>query len=199
MFRRFGAEVTVIEKSSHLLSHEDEDISDGIREILEAEGIRFELEAECVSLARDGEHIAVGARCGEQDRPVRASHVLIALGRNPNTDDLGLDAVGIRTGKKGHIEVDDQCRTSVEGVWAVGECNGHGPFTHTAYNDHEIVVANLFDNDPRRISDRIQAYALYIDPPLGRMGMTEQKARDSGRKLLRRDDADDAASAAPAK
>ncbi|WP_418317429.1 FAD-containing oxidoreductase [Piscinibacter sakaiensis] len=184
MMRRFGAEVTVIEQSDRLLGREDQDISDGIREILEAEGIRFELGAKCLSLARKGKLIEVGAQCGEQAKPVVASHVLLAVGRRPNTDGLGLDKAGIETDDKGYITVDDQCRTSAEGVWAVGDCNGRGAFTHTSYNDHEIVVANLFDNDPRRLSDRIPCYALFIDPPLGRVGINEAQARDGGKKVL---------------
>lgn len=184
MMRRFGAEVTVVERSQRLLPREDADVSDAIREILEAEGVRFELGAECLSLARDGEQIAVGAACGN-DRPVlRGSHVLLAAGRRPNTDELGLASAGIRTDERGFIVVDDQCRTSAEGVWAVGDCNGRGAFTHTSWNDHEIVVANLFDDDPRRITDRIPCYALFIDPALGRIGMSETEARASGRKVL---------------
>ncbi|NNM64083.1 MAG: FAD-containing oxidoreductase [Burkholderiales bacterium] len=184
MMRRFGAEVTVVEKSARLLAREDADISDAIRGILEAEGVHFELGAECLSLDQDGAQIVAGAACGT-DRPViRGSHVLLAVGRRPNTDDLGLDRAGIRTDARGYIVVDDQCRTSADGVWAVGDCNGRGAFTHTAWNDHEIVVANLFDHDPRRLSDRIPCYALFIDPPLGRIGLNEADARASGRALL---------------
>ena len=184
MMRRFGAEVTVVERSPRLLSREDEDVSDGIRDILQAEGVRFELGAECISLARDGARITVGAACAEGQPPIVGSHVLLAVGRRPNTDGLGLEHAGIRTGARGYIEVDDQCRTSAEGVWAVGDCNGRGAFTHTAWNDHEIVVANLFDNDPRRVSQRIACYALFIDPALGRIGITEAEARASGRPVL---------------
>lgn len=183
LMRRLGAEVTVVERSAQLLPREDEDVADGIKAILEAEGVRFELGAECISLARDGQHIKVGAACKNRDG-VSGSHVLLAVGRVPNTDGLGLDAAGIRTDERGYITVDDQCRTSAEGVWAVGDCNGRGAFTHTAWNDHEIVVANLFDNDPRRISDRIPCYALFIDPALGRVGMTDAQAKASGKRLL---------------
>lgn len=184
MMRRFGAAVTVLERSQRLLPREDADVSDAIREILEAEGVRFELGAECLSLAREGEQIVVGAACGS-DRPThRGSHVLLAAGRRPNTDDLDLAAAGVRTDERGFIVVDDQCRTSADGVWAVGDCNGRGGFTHTAWNDHEIVVANLFDHDPRRIAERIPCYALFIDPALGRIGMSEGEARASGRKVL---------------
>ena len=185
MMRRFGAAVTVVERSAHLLPREDDDVSDGIRAILENEGVRFALASECISLSRDGARISVGALCAGNQPPIVGSHVLLAVGRRPNTDGLGLDAAGIKTDARGYITVDDQCRTSAEGVWAVGDCNGRGAFTHTSWNDHEIVVANLFDDDPRRIADRIPCYALFIDPALGRVGMTETEARASGRKLLR--------------
>ena len=184
MMRRFGADVTVVERDKRLLAREDPDVSDGIREILEAEGIRFELGSECIELARHRDGIAVGSACGAGRAGIIASHVLIAVGRQPNTDDLGLEAAGIRADARGYIEVDDQCRTSAPGVWAVGDCNGRGAFTHTAWNDHEIVVANLFDGDPRRVQDRIPCYGLFIDPALGRIGLTETAARASGRSLL---------------
>lgn len=184
MMRRFGAQVTVVERSARLLPREDQDVSDGVRAILEAEGVRFELGAECLSLARAGDRIVVGAACGAGDG-ITGSHVLLAVGRQPNTEGLGLELAGIRTDARGYIAVDDQCRTSAEGVWAVGDCNGRGAFTHTAWNDHEIVVANLFDQDPRRIGDRIGCYALFIDPALGRIGMSETEAVASGKRLLR--------------
>ena len=185
MMRRFGAEVTVVERSARLLPREDEDVSGGIRAILENEGVRFALASECISLALDGERIAVGAACAGDQPSIIGSHVLLAVGRRPNTDGLGLALAGIDSDARGFIQVDDQCRTSAQGVWAVGDCNGRGAFTHTSWNDHEIVVANLFDGDPRRITDRIACYALFIDPPLGRIGMTETEARATGRKLLR--------------
>ena len=184
MMRRFGAEVTVVEKAKRLLAREDQDVSDAIRTVLEAEGVRFTLAAECLSLAREGEQIAVRAICGDAAPVIVGSHVLLAIGRRPNTDGLGLEAAGIRTDDRGYIEVDDQCQTSSAGVWAVGDCNGRGAFTHTAYNDYEIVAANLFDADPRRISDRIACYALFIDPALGRVGLSEQEVRASGRPAL---------------
>lgn len=184
MMRRFGAQVTVVERSARLLPREDPDVSDGIRAILEAEGVRFELGAECLSLARAGDRIVVGAACGTGEG-IAGSHVLLAAGRQPNTEDLGLELAGIRTDARGFIVVDDQCRTSAEGIWAVGDCNGRGAFTHTAWNDHEIVVANLFDQDPRCIGDRIPCYALFIDPALGRIGMSETEAVASGKRLLR--------------
>jgi pyruvate/2-oxoglutarate dehydrogenase complex dihydrolipoamide dehydrogenase (E3) component len=188
VMRRFGAEVTVVERSARLLPREDEDVSDGIRAILEAEGVRFELGADCLSLAPHQDGISVGAACASGAEGVVGSHVLLAVGRRPNTDGLGLEQAGIRTDARGYIEVDEQCRTSADGVWAVGDCNGRGAFTHTAWNDHEIVAANLFDHDPRRIADRIPCYALFIDPPLGRIGMNEAEARAAmaqGRHILR--------------
>ena len=185
MMRRFGAEVTVVERMPRLLAREDDDVSDGIRSILEAEGVRFHLAADCISLARSGSRIVVGAKCDTELPAIVGSHVLLAVGRQPNTDGLGLDAAGVRTDEDGYIVVDDQCRTSAEGVWALGDCNRRGAFTHTSWNDHEIVVANLFDKDPRRISDRIPCYALFIDPPLGRVGMSEREVRASGRPALR--------------
>ncbi len=184
MMRRYGAQVTVLERSAKLLSREDDDVAQGIRDILQAEGIRFQLGAECMSLARDGQAIAVGAMCGADAQDVKASHVLVAVGRTPNTDTLQLGHAGVEVDKHGYIVVDDQCRTSSPGIWAVGDCNGRGAFTHTAWNDHEIVVANLFDFDPRRLTDRIPCYALFIDPALGRVGMSEQEVRASGRKAL---------------
>jgi len=184
MMRRFGAKVTIVERSGRLLPREDEDVSDGIRAILEAEGVRFALGSECISLAPAGNRIAVGTECGSDRPTIEGSHVLVAVGRRPNTDGLGLESAGIATDERGFIKVDDQCRTSAEGVWAVGDCNGRGAFTHTSWNDHEIVVANLFDHDPRRITDRIPCYALFIDPALGRIGMNEAEARASGRPLL---------------
>ncbi len=185
MMRRFGAEVTVVERAAQLLPREDEDVSDEIRAILEREGVRFALASECIALSRDGKRIVVGAQCASEQAPIVGSHVLLAVGRRPNTDGLGLEHAGVRTDERGYVVVDDQCRTSAPGVWAVGDCNGRGAFTHTSWNDHEIVVANLFDDDPRRISDRIPCYALFIDPALGRVGITETEARASGRKVLR--------------
>jgi len=188
--RRFGAQVTVVERGAHLLPREDDDVAEGIRAILEAEGVRIELGAECLSLSRLGDRIAIGAECAADMPPISGSHVLLAVGRRPNTDDIGLELAGVQTDERGYISVDEQCRsTSAEGVWAVGDCNGRGAFTHTAWNDHEIVVANLFDNDPRRIADRIPCYALFIDPPLGRIGASEREVRassaTSGRPALR--------------
>jgi pyruvate/2-oxoglutarate dehydrogenase complex dihydrolipoamide dehydrogenase (E3) component len=184
VMRRFGAEVTVIEKSPQLLPREDRDVADGVRAILEAEGVRLRLGAECLALSRHGRRVAVSAACSGSEPAIEGSHVLLAVGRQPNTDGLGLEAAGIKTDERGYIQVDDQCRTSAEGVWALGDCNGRGAFTHTAWNDHEIVVANLFDHDPRRISDRIPCYALFTDPPLARIGSNEDKVRRSGTPAL---------------
>ncbi len=191
MMRRFGAEVTVVERSGQLLPREDADVADGVRLILEAEGVRFAMASQCLSLSMHKsdhcERIAVGTACGDARSNIVGSHVLLAVGRRPNTDNLGLGSAGVTTDARGYITVDDQCRTSAPGVWAVGDCNGRGAFTHTSWNDHEVVVANLFDNDSRRISDRIACYALFIDPALGRIGMTETEARvatSQGRKVL---------------
>ncbi len=187
LMRRLGAQVTVVERSPRLLPREDDDLADGVRAILQAEGIRIVLGAECLSLSRQGRQIAIGAECATADTPpVAGSHVLLAVGRRPNTDGIALDLAGIGTDARGYITVDEQCRsTSAEGVWAVGDCNGRGAFTHTAWNDHEIVVANLFDGDPRRIADRIPCYALFTDPPLARIGASESELRASGRPALR--------------
>ncbi|HTV31855.1 MAG TPA: FAD-containing oxidoreductase [Methylocella sp.] len=184
MYRRFGSEVTVVEKGSRLIQHEDEDVSAAVKDILEAEGIRIRLGAECISFARRGANTAIMVDCKSGDREVIGSHVLLAVGRRPNTDDLGLDKAGVEIDKRGFIVVDDELRTSVPGIWALGDCNGKGAFTHTTYNDFEIVAANLLDNDGRRVSDRLSAYALYVDPPLGRAGLTEAEARQSGGRIL---------------
>jgi pyruvate/2-oxoglutarate dehydrogenase complex dihydrolipoamide dehydrogenase (E3) component len=184
IFRRFGSEVTIVEKASRLIHREDEDVSANIKEILEKEGIKIRLNAECIQLEMQGEDIAVGVHCSEDGSASIGSHVLLAVGRVPNTDDLGLDKAGVKCDERGYILVDDQLRTNVPGIWAIGDCNGKGAFTHTAYNDFEIVAANLLDNDPRRVSDRITAYGLYIDPPLGRIGMTETEVRQSGKAAL---------------
>lgn len=184
MYRRFGSEVTVVEMGPRLVRREDEDVSTAVREILEAEGIRVRLKAECITLAKRSNGIAVGVRCDEEPPEVVGTHVLLAVGRIPNTDDLGLDRAGVATDKHGYIKVDDQLQTNVPGIWALGDCNGRGAFTHTSYNDYEIVADNLLDGGHRRVSDRILAYALYVDPPLGRCGMTEAEVRKSGRAAL---------------
>jgi len=184
MYRRFGSRVTVIEMAPRLISREDEDVSACVQAILEGEGIAVRLNAECLSLARRADGIAVHLGCEDEPREVAGSHLLLAIGRVPNTDDLGLDKAGVKTNTRGFIEVDDQLRTSVPGIWALGDANGRGAFTHTSYNDYEIVAANLLDNDPRRVTDRIMTYALFVDPPLGRCGMTEREVRASGKRAL---------------
>ena len=184
MYRRFGSDVTIVEMGPRLIQREDEDVSEAIKTVLEAEGIKMRLSAECIALERRGDKVAVGVDCTSGDKIVVGSHVLLAVGRVPNTADLGLEKAGVAVGQRGYIQVDDQLRTNVSGIYALGDCNGRGAFTHTSYNDYEIVAANLLDGDQRRVSDRITAYALYIDPPLGRAGMTETEVRKSGRKAL---------------
>ena len=184
MYRRFGSEVSVVEMGRRLIQREDEDVSDAVKTILENEGIAIRLEAECIALEKRGDKVAVNVDCSSGDKTVFGSHVLLAVGRTPNTSDLGLENAGIKVDQRGYIVVDDQLRTNVDSIYALGDCNGRGAFTHTAYNDYEIVAANLLDGDQRRVSDRITAYALYIDPPLGRAGMTEAEVRKSGRKAL---------------
>jgi pyruvate/2-oxoglutarate dehydrogenase complex dihydrolipoamide dehydrogenase (E3) component len=184
MYRRFGSKVTVVEKMDKLLPHEDEDVAAEIRAILEREGVEILTGAECMALEQRGKRVAVTLECRGGAPLAEGSHLLFAVGRLPNTQDLGLREAGIETDARGYVTVDDACRTSAEGVWCMGDANGRGAFTHTAWNDYEIVAANLFDNDPRRISDRIPCYALFIDPPLGRAGMNEDAARKSGRRVL---------------
>ncbi|MFL0413975.1 FAD-containing oxidoreductase [uncultured Sphingomonas sp.] len=184
MYRRFGAEVTVVERSDRLIAREDSDVSDEVRAILEREGIRVRTGAECIGFAPHGEDVSVTVSCRQDDAPAIGSHVLVAVGRRPNTDDLGLDVAGVATDERGYIKVDDGLETNVPGIYALGDCNGRGAFTHTAYNDFEIVAANLLDGEQRKVSDRLPGYALYIDPPLGRVGMTEAEAAKCGRPLL---------------
>ncbi|NVB79739.1 MAG: FAD-containing oxidoreductase [Kofleriaceae bacterium] len=184
MYRRFGSDVTIIEKSRRLLAHDDEDVSVAVTEILESEGIHVRVGAECIALAPDREGVTVTLVCESGDRAVTGSQVLLAVGRQPNTDDLGLDRAGVAVDRHGYIVVDEFLRTSVAGIWALGECNGRGAFTHTAYNDYEIVAANLLDDDRRKVTDRIEAWAIYLDPPLGHVGLNEDGARKTGRAHL---------------
>jgi pyruvate/2-oxoglutarate dehydrogenase complex dihydrolipoamide dehydrogenase (E3) component len=184
MYRRFGSEVTVVEKGPRLIGREDEDVSQAVREILEQERIRIQTNANCLSLAKHDGRIAVGVECTESPPDVLGTHVLLAVGRMPNTDDLGLHRAGVATDERGYIIVDDQLQTNVPGIWALGDCNGRGAFTHTSYNDYEIVADNLLDGGQRRVSDRIQAYALFTDPPLGRCGLTDAEIRKSKRAAL---------------
>ena len=184
MYRRFGSEVTIVEMGPRLIGREDEDISQAVREILEAEGIHIRLDAKCISLAKRDGGVAVHVDCKDGPPDVLGTHVLLAVGRVPNTSDLDLDKARVATDQRGYVMVDDQLQTNVPGIWALGDCNGRGAFTHTSYNDYEIVADNLFKADHRRVSDRIPAYALYIDPPLGRCGMSDAEVRKSGRRSL---------------
>jgi pyruvate/2-oxoglutarate dehydrogenase complex dihydrolipoamide dehydrogenase (E3) component len=184
MYRRFGSRVTVIEMGPRLIAREDEAVSAAVQAILEAEGIAFRLNATCMRATRSGNGVVAGVSCEEEPREIEGSHLLLAVGRVPNTDDLGLENAGVRTDARGYIEVDDTLATSVPGIWALGDANGRGAFTHTSYNDYEIVAANLLDGDNRRVSDRIPTYALFVDPPLARIGMSEHEVRSSGRKAL---------------
>jgi len=183
-YRRFGSEVTVIELGPRLCVREDEDVSRAVADFLKDEGIDVRVDSKVVSLEKQGNAIAVTVESAGKSSQIVGTHVLVAIGRRPNTDDLGLDRAGIATDAHGYIQVDDQLRTNVPGIWAMGDCNGRGAFTHTSWNDFEIVAANLLDNDPRRVSDRITAYALYTDPPLGRAGMTEAEVRKAGKPAL---------------
>jgi pyruvate/2-oxoglutarate dehydrogenase complex dihydrolipoamide dehydrogenase (E3) component len=184
MYRRFGSKVTIVEMGPRLIGREDEDVSEAVREILESEGIQIRLNAKCISLAKRQEGVAVVMDCEEGSPEVEGSHILLAVGRTPNTQDLGLDRAGVATDKHGFIVVNAQLQTNVPGIWALGDCNGRGAFTHTSYNDYEIVADNLLKADHRRVSDRIQTYGLFIDPPLGRCGMTDAEVRKSGHKAL---------------
>jgi pyruvate/2-oxoglutarate dehydrogenase complex dihydrolipoamide dehydrogenase (E3) component len=184
MYRRFGSEVTVVEMGPRIVHREDADVSAEISQILESEGIDLRVNAECIQVAKSGEEVLVGVDCQDGPPEIRGSHLLLAVGRRPNTDDLNLDQAGIKTDERGYVVVDDELRTNVPGVWALGDCNGRGAFTHTAYNDFEIVAANLLDGESRRVSDRITAYALYVDPPLRRAGLTEDEVRRTGKPAL---------------
>ena len=184
IYRRFGSSVTVVEMAPRLVVREDPEVSLAIQAILEREGINVRLNAKCLRVERREGGVAIHVSCEEEPREIVGSHLLLAVGRVPNTDDLGLDRAGVATDARGFIEVDDHLATNVPGIWALGDVNGHGAFTHTAYNDYEIVAANLLDSDPRRVSDRFPVYALFTDPPLARAGMTESEARASGRPIL---------------
>jgi pyruvate/2-oxoglutarate dehydrogenase complex dihydrolipoamide dehydrogenase (E3) component len=184
MYRRFGAQVTVVEMQARLITREDEDVSEAVREILTDEGVTVRTSATCIGFKPHPDGVAVDVDCTSGEPVVVGSHVLLAVGRRPNTDDLGLDKAGVAADARGYIVVDDGLTTTVPGIWALGDCNGRGAFTHTAYNDYEIVAANLLDGCNRRVGDRIPAYALYVDPPLGRAGLSETEATRTGRKLL---------------
>ena len=184
MYRRFGAQVTVIEKAPHIIAREDADVVQGVLEILRSDGVVVETGAECMSVEKRGAHIAVKLDCAGGAREVVGSHLLLAVGRVPNTDDLDLDKAGVKTDARGYILVDDKLHTNVPSIWAIGDCNGRGAFTHTSYNDYEIVADNLLNADNRRVTDRLTAYGLFIDPPLARVGMSEAEIRKSGRRAL---------------
>ncbi|MGI9227520.1 MAG: FAD-containing oxidoreductase [Gammaproteobacteria bacterium] len=184
MYKRFGSEVTVVEMADRLIPREDQDVSQAVHEILENEGIEIRLGAECISFEKRNSNIVVNESCNDEAQESVGTHVLLAVGRVSNTHDLGLEKAGVKVNDFGIIEVDDELKTNIPGIWAMGECNGKGAFTHTAYNDYEIVADNLFGTKIRRVSDRIPCYGLFIDPPLGRVGLTEQQVRESGKKAL---------------
>jgi pyruvate/2-oxoglutarate dehydrogenase complex dihydrolipoamide dehydrogenase (E3) component len=184
MYRRFGSRVTLIEKGPRLAGREDPDVSQAIQEILAAEGVEVRLGAECLGVTGTPGQLDIQVSCGEGDPALAASHLLLAVGRKPNTEDLGLERAGIQVDAHGYVPVDDQLQTTVPGIWALGDCNGRGAFTHTSYNDFEVVAASLLDEERRSVADRIPAYALYIDPPLGRAGLTETEVRRRGLPAL---------------
>jgi len=189
MYRRFGSEVTVVEKGSRLLPREDEDVSQALFDVLSGEGVKFHLSAECIEVGPsktnwEAEGVEVKLSCEDPVKKIKGSHLLLAVGRRPNTDDLGLDQADVKKDSRGFIEVDENLQTSTPGIWALGDVHSRGGFTHTSYNDYEILVANMFDDDPRQLSDRIPCYGLFVDPPLGRIGMSESQARDSGKNIL---------------
>jgi pyruvate/2-oxoglutarate dehydrogenase complex dihydrolipoamide dehydrogenase (E3) component len=183
-YRRFGSEVTVVEAAPRLIAREDEDVSQAVADFLKEEGIDVRVGSKVIGVEKQGNSIAVKLDSAGKNSQIVGTHLLVAVGRRPNTDDLGLDKAGIATDTRGYIQVDDQLRTNIAGIWAMGDCNGRGAFTHTSWNDFQIVAANLLDNDRRRVSDRITAYALYTDPPLGRIGMTEAEVRKTGKPAL---------------
>lgn len=184
MYRRFGSAVTLVEMGPRVIGREDEEVSNAVQKLLEKEGVVLRLDAECVELRKEGSGFAVRVSCKAGDPDVVGSHLLLAVGRAPNTHEIDAEKAGLELDNRGYVTVDDQLRTNVPGIWALGDCNRRGAFTHTAYNDYEIAAANLFDDDPRRVSDRIQASGLFVDPPLGRIGMSEREARESGRRVL---------------
>ncbi|MEE8117936.1 MAG: FAD-containing oxidoreductase [Gammaproteobacteria bacterium] len=184
MYRRFGSNVTVVEMKDRIIPRDDIDVSKTVQEILEGEGVKFRLNADCIEARATDSGVAVRVTCEDGPEEEMGSHLLLAVGRVPNTDDLGLDKAGIESNQVGFINVDEYLCTNVPGVWAIGDVNGRGAFTHTSYNDYEIVAANLFDDDPRKVTERLLCYGLFIDPPLGRIGMTEKEVRASGRRAL---------------
>jgi pyruvate/2-oxoglutarate dehydrogenase complex dihydrolipoamide dehydrogenase (E3) component len=184
LFRRLGSEVTLVERNPRLLPHDDEDVAAAVQDILTSEGITLRLGAECINLAQEDGQPVVHVSCDDDPAPSRGSHLLLAMGRQPNTDDLGLEKAGLHPDARGYVPVDDELRTAVPGIWALGDCNGRGAYTHTAYNDFEIVAANLLDHDPRRVSDRLPVSAIYLDPPFAKVGLTEAEVRAAGTPAL---------------
>lgn len=185
MFRRFGCEVTIIERGARIVKREDPEVSQHIYNFLREEGIKFQLNANCLSGKQEANgQVTVNIDCTDGQPEITGSHLLLAVGRKPNTDLLNLESTDINVGKRGYIEVDDYLQTNVPGVYALGDCNGKGAFTHTAYNDYEIVAENKFDGKDRKVSDRIMTYGLFVDPPLGRAGLSRQQALDQGYEIL---------------
>ena len=174
----------MVEKFPQIIGREDPEVSQTVRDILMLEGIAFETGVDGLSIEKRGAQVIVKAERAEGAREIAGTHLLVAVGRVPNTQDLGLDTAGVKIDARGYIAVDDELRTNVPGIWAIGDCNGRGAFTHTSYNDYEIVADNLLNGDKRKVSDRLTAYALFIDPPLARIGMTDAEVRVSGRKAL---------------
>lgn len=182
MFKRFGSEVTILERGDRLIKKEDEDVSEAVVKIMQNEDITVNLNAKDIKMSQNGAELTV--KINNTQDSIIASHVLLAIGRQPNTDTLKLENTTIEVDDKGMVAVDDYCRTNVAGIFAIGDCNGHGGFTHTSYNDFQIVEAYLLDKEERKISDRITTYGLFIDPPLGRVGMTKQQASEKGYEIL---------------
>ena len=184
LFRRLGSQVTLVERNPRLLPHDDEDVAAAVTEILTNEGITLRLGAECIALGQENGQPLVHVSCEEDPSSARGSHLLLAMGRQPNTDDLDLAKAGLTADAHGYLTVDETLQTAVPGIWALGDCNGRGAFTHTAYNDFEIVAANLLDHGQRRVSDRLPVSAIYVDPPFAKVGLTEAEVRAAGTPAL---------------
>ena len=184
LLRRLGAQVTLVERSPRLLPHDDADVAEAVANILINEGITLRLGAECISLGQENGQPIVHVNCAENPASAQGSHLLLAMGRQPNTDDLDLANAGLQADKHGYLVVDEQLQTAVPGIWALGDCNGRGAYTHTAYNDFEIVAANLLDHEQRHVSDRLPVSAIYVDPPFAKVGLTEDEVRAAGTPAL---------------
>jgi pyruvate/2-oxoglutarate dehydrogenase complex dihydrolipoamide dehydrogenase (E3) component len=180
MFKRFGSKVTIIEQGDQIIHHEDKEVSDTIQKFMKEEGVDFRLDSKCIGAWQDQKGIHVSLNCGNVKEVIKASHLLLAIGRTSNADKLNLEKTGVKIDEHSFIKVNDYLETNVPGIFALGDCNGKGAFTHTAYNDYEIVAQNKFDGKDRKVSDRIVTYGLFVDPPLGRVGMTEKQAEDLG-------------------